>query len=144
MSAPKSLIIDANILFSFFRSDSVRKHLIEELLNLDCELISPDFVIKELLSDKEKIKKFSGINEAEFSELFFLLKDEIKTVPKSKYKEFLSKASKLSPHDNSTKDDPYFALALSTNFPIWSDEKAFKKQDEVKIFSTKEIAELFT
>ena len=136
MPVPKLLIVDANIIFSFFRKDSARKYIIEELLNMDCELLSPEYLIEELFSDKERIKKFSGINEAEFLGLFSLIKDEIKIVPESKYKDFLSKAFKLSPH---TKDNPYFALSLFLSCPIWSDEKSFKKQSKVKIFSTAEL-----
>ena len=136
MPVPKLLIVDANIIFSFFRKDSARKYIIEELLNMDCELLSPEYLIEELFSDKERIKKFSGINEAEFLGLFSLIKDEIKIVPESKYKDFLSKAFKLSPH---IKDNPYFALSLFLSCPIWSDEKSFKKQSKVKIFSTAEL-----
>ncbi len=85
--------------------------------------------------------KFSRISEAEFGFLFFLLQKEINTFSEEKYRELLSEANKLSPH---TKDDSYFALALKLNAPIWSDEKEFKQQDEIKIFSTNEISkELF-
>ena len=46
---------------------------------------------------------------------------------------------KISPH---SKDVPYFALALAFNAAIWSDEKAFKKQNKVKIFSTEELKKI--
>jgi len=68
--------------------------------------------------------------------LFSLIKDEITIVPESKYKDFLSKVFKLSPY---IKDNPYFALSLFLSCPIWSDEKSFKKQSKVKIFSTAEL-----
>jgi len=55
---------------------------------------------------------------------------------------FLSPANKISPHGEQTKDDPYFALALAFNSPIWSDESEFKQQSRVKVFSTKELVEL--
>ena len=143
-SLPNELIIDANILFSFFKSDSVRRHLIEELLNNDCKLSSPEFALKELLSDKEKIIKFSGISESDFTFNFSILEKEIKVVLEDEYEEFLSEANKISPHNNSTKDDPYFALALSYNSPIWSDETAFKEQSKVKVFSTKDLLKLLS
>ena len=54
MKLPRTLIIDASILFSFFNKDSARRRIIEELPNLGCELISPEFAFKELMSDKEK------------------------------------------------------------------------------------------
>ena len=43
---------------------------------------------------------------------------------------------KLAPHP---KDAEYFALALRFVFPIWSNEKAFKKQSKVKVFSTSDL-----
>ena len=135
-SVPEVLVIDANILFSFFRHDSARRYLIEELLNRDCELISPDFVFEELLSDKQKIMKFAGIDDLEFSSLNSLLREEIKVLSESEYDKFLPEAKDLSPH---AKDIPYFALALSLNCAIWSDEKAFKKQSKVKVYSTSEL-----
>ena len=51
-------------------------------------------------------------------------------------------ANKISPHGEETKDDPYFALALAFNFPIWSDEGAFRKQSKVKVFTTAELLKL--
>ena len=83
---PENLIIDANILFSFFKSDSVRRHVIEELLNNDCKLVSPEFVLNELLSNKEKIIKFSGISEPDFEFAFSILEESIIPLPKEEYK----------------------------------------------------------
>lgn len=140
MSVPELLIIDANILFSFFKSDSVRRYLIEELLNCECKLISPDFVFEELSQNKDKIMKFSKIDESEFIFLVLLLKKEIKTISESEYSEFLINAKSISPH---TKDDPYFALALAFNLSIWSDEEKFKQQSKIKIFDTARLAKLF-
>lgn len=102
-------------------------------------MASPDFAMGELLSDKEKVMEFARIDELGFKFLFSLLERKIETFPKSEYEEFLSKAGEISPHD---RDRPYFALALYLNSAIWSDEKAFKKQSQVKILSTEELIEL--
>ena len=48
----------------------------------------------------------------------------------------ISEGLKLAPHP---KDAEYFALALKFDFPIWSNEKAFKKQSVVKVFSTSDL-----
>jgi len=48
----------------------------------------------------------------------------------------IPEAKLLAPH---LKDVEYFALALRFDFPIWSNEKAFKKQSKVKVFSTKDL-----
>ncbi len=145
MELPKELIPDANILFSFFKTDSVRRHTVEELKNRGCKLISPDFVLEEIQSNKDKIIKFSEISESKFMFVLSSLKEEIETKAESEYKEFLTKANKLSPHDEDTKDDPYFALSLALNkTPIWSDEEAFKQQSKIKVFSTKDLLDLLS
>ena len=133
---PINLIVDANILFSFFKTDSLRRDLIEKLPNLGYKLISPDFVMEELLKEKDKIMKFAKINEIGFLFLFSLIERKIETIPWKEYEKWMEKAKKIVPH---IKDTPYFALALSLNAAIWSDEKAFKKQNKVKIFSTEEL-----
>src|SRR3989344_4451951 len=104
------LITDANILFSFFKSDSTRRKIIEGLLNDDCILIAPSFILEELSREKEKIMKFAKINESDFRYLFSLLLQYIKTISDEEYADFMNLAKKLSPHE---KDVPYFALALA-------------------------------
>lgn len=139
---PRILVVDACIMFSFFNKNSDRRKIIEELSNLGCMLISPEYVFEELAKNKEDIKKFGKISELGFTFLFSLLERKIESFPKESYKEFLPEANKLSPHGEQTKDDPYFALALAFNSPIWSDESEFKQQGRIKLFSTKELAEL--
>lgn len=111
----------------------------EALLDEGCELISPEYVLSELTSDKEKIKSFAGVTEAEFASLLSILEKSVKTLHKDEYAEFMAEANTISPHGEGTKDDPYFALALAKNCPVWSDEKAFKKQGKVTVFSTEEL-----
>ena len=135
-SFPKKIVIDANILFSFFKKDSTRRKIIELMLDNECILVSPEFVIEELISDKDKIIRFSGIKNSEFFFIFSLLRKNIVTISKEEYASFFVEARKLSPH---IKDVPYFALALNLDCPIWSDEKAFKQQSRIKILSTNEL-----
>ena len=131
-SLPKELIIDASILFSFFNRSSSRRKVMKELLDKNCKLFSPDYVLEELINNKSNIMHFAKISESEFNELVEELNKDIDTFREEKYEEFLSEANKLSPHDEETKDDSYFALSLSKNkIPIWSDEIAFKKQSHL-------------
>lgn len=130
------LVVDANVLFSFFKQDSSRRKLLIELLRLGEELASPQYCFEELAGDKERINKYSGTDDEQFSKLLSLLETFITSVPESEYSEFAHEAETLAPHQ---KDVPYFAVALSKNCPIWSDEKAFKKQSRIKVFSTAEL-----
>lgn len=139
---PKELIADASVIFSFFKADSARRGVFKRLLEHGCRLISPDFVMDELSNNKGDIIKFARIDEAEFNDILSELNNELDTFKEEAYKEFLSEANKISPHNEETKDDPYFALALALNSPIWSDEGAFKHQSRIKVFNTKELSEL--
>lgn len=130
------LVIDANILFSFFNPESSRRLVIKSCSKLGFKLISPDFAFEELLKDKEKIKKYSKIGELEFIILFSLLEKMIESIGKLQYNGFIPKSKELAPH---IKDVLYFALALHFNCPIWSDEKSFKKQSKVKVYNTSEL-----
>ena len=91
-------VVDANILFSFFKKDSLRRELIERLPNYGWKLISPDYVIEELLNEKERIMKFSKIDEISFLFLISLLQRKIETIPKENFDDWIDKSKKLSPH----------------------------------------------
>lgn len=39
-------------------------------------------------------------------------------------------------------DTEYFALALKLKCSVWSNDKKFKKQDKVKVYSTNELIKL--
>lgn len=140
---PEELIVDASILFSFFKADSARREVFKKLLEQECKLNSPDFALKELSNNKSDIMKFAKITEEEFNEVISELDKDVVSFKKEEYKEFLAEANKISPHGEGTKDDPYFALALAFDFQIWSDEAEFKKQSKVKVFTTAELLKLF-
>src|SRR3989344_6681797 len=103
---PEEIIVDANTLFSFFKSDSTRRQVFRELLKRGCEFFSTDKLFDELKSNKSNIIKFAHIDESDFSYLYRLLHNEIKVFSAESYEKFLPEAAKLSPHE---KDIPYFA-----------------------------------
>lgn len=136
MELPSLLVVDANVLFSFFQANSGRRRLIEQLRSTDCGLISPDYVLEELTGEKERISRFANITESEFVFLLALLERTVRTVGRTHYQAALGDAERLAPHE---KDEPYFALAIATNASIWSDETAFQNQDSVPIYTTDEL-----
>lgn len=135
------VVVDASILFSFFKPESFTRNLLTSVYLKGAKLIAPDFALDELYLLKQKICKFCGIGGLEFIISFALLSEIIEIVPRSEFSKFESKALKLLP--GHTKDMPYFALALSSDCAIWSNEKRFKEQSEVDVFSTEEIKRLF-
>lgn len=134
------LVIDVNVLFSFFRKGRVFK-LIEELTKRDIRLLIPTEMKEELLRLKHKIIKFAGISEEEWEELSTVLFLLVKSVSISVYKRFLEEAKKISPHK---KDAPLFALSLAFNkAPIWSREPRLKRQKVIEVLLDKEVEEKF-
>ena len=83
------------------------------------------------------MEKFS--NSADFFETKKLLFKFGNIVSESDYSAYIKDASKLTKH---IKEIPYFALALSLNCAIWSDEKSFNQQSKVKVYSTSELIKI--
>ena len=129
------LVVDTNILISFFRENPVRSIIINsDFFNLG--LFSPEYAIEELNSNISGLIKYSRLPILDIKSALEELRHFISIIPSSVFKEFESKAKQLSPHD---KDMPFFALALKLDCPIWSNEPAFKKQSSVKVFTTAEL-----
>ncbi len=60
-------------------------------------------------------------------------------VPKEIYSSKLNEAIEIM-KDIDEKDSPFIALAITLNCAIWSNDKDFKKQKKVKVYSTSELA----
>ena len=134
------LVVDTNILVSFFRPNPVNE-IISMSKSFNLCLFSPAYAIDELKKPgiKQAVLKYSGLNSEQFNEKLAKLITLIEIVPDESFKEFESKARQLI-HD---KDVPIFALALKLNCPIWSNEPRFKQQSQVVIFSNRDMIELF-
>ena len=128
------LVVDKNVLFSFFKKESKTRRLIVNFEIL--ELVTPSFCIDELNEHKELIREKSRLSDSEFEEVLDDLLIFAKAFSLSEYKDFLSDAKTLSPDPD---DIDLFALALKLDCPIWAQEKAFKKQPRVKVFSTSDL-----
>ena len=130
------LVLDTNVLYSFFWKGS----LIKKLLLSEHDLFSPEFSLKELSKHKSEIMEKTKLSSIEFEEFKRRLQKVVMFVPFSKYSNFLSKALSLLPEH--PKDVDFFALALELNASILSKDKALKKQSEVRIFDESEFSDL--
>ena len=126
------LVIDANPFISGFLRDSINRKV---LLSDKLTLYSPEWLLAEFERNESDLKsKFT--DSKDFAETKGILFTFVNLVPAKEYSEFMKEASKLTHH---TKDMPYFALALHLNCPIWYNEKLFKRQSRVKVYSTSEL-----
>lgn len=131
------LIIDAGVLFTALIGKGVTKEIIFSNL---IKLYAPEYLFEEIEKHKPEIKENSGLSSEDFNFLFTKLKSKIKIVARKDFDMFLSKANELI----LDKDDiEYLALALSKKMPIWSNDKGFKGQLVVKVFTTSELTKYF-
>ena len=133
------LVVNTNILFSFFRENPVRELIVNSDL-FGLELFVPKYAFSELRNNKPDLAKYSGINkdkELEFAISTLELFVEVK--PSEFFEEFKAESVQISPH---AKDAPFFALALKLDSAIWSNEPRLKRQSRVKVYNTGELRKL--
>lgn len=140
------LVVDTNILFSFFKKESFTRKLI---LDSSLELVSPELALKELWKYSKELSKKSKINHDDLASIFSLLEEHVEFVPlyayKNEFKNSLKIAKKFLQNDveEFLDDIDFFALASKERCPIWSKDALFKKQSIIKVFNTTELAEYF-
>ena len=130
------LVLDTNVLFSFFWKGS----LIKKLLLAEHDLYSPAFALDELNNNKDWIKEKTKLSNDEFNEFIRRLGKVVEFVPLSTYASSIPEALSLIP-DN-PKDVDFLALALELDASILSKDKGLKKQSKVKIFDESELSKL--
>ena len=132
------LVVDANVLFSFFSQESiVRAIVVNPELELGLELTAPMLLLTEIDKHKSEICKKAGISQEEYKFPRNALEVFVKKVPNEFWQDCKAEASKLL--KDHPKDIPYFALALKLKSAIWSNEKRFKRQSKVKVYTTSEL-----
>ena len=93
-------------------------------------------MLAELEKNRDEIRNKSGFSLHEFEVFVSILKLRVRFVPLEQFWDKIHEAKLHAPH---LKDAEYFALALKLGCPIWSNEKAFKNQSEVRIYTTAEL-----
>ncbi len=131
-----NLVVDTNILFSFFLDGSFTKKLIK---SSKFELISPRLSLLEIERHKLEIIKKSRIKERDFSNYFHELSKFIRFIDKKEYILFLPEAVRLSPDKD---DSDFLALCLKFNCYLWSNDNFLKMQNKIKVISTREIVNI--
>ncbi len=127
------LVVDANVLFSaVIKQDRTAELFFSDWL----ELITPEFIISEIRKYSDEILLKSHRSGEELNKFLLILEDKIDIIPSSELKPFLAEAELCCPDQ---KDVQYFAAALKYSCGLWSNDRALKKQDKVRVFSTSEL-----
>ena len=130
------LVVDANVIMSALVA---RGHTLDLFFSRNLQLFVPDFIFTEIKKHKKEILTKSGLSEREFELFMNLIITRVKIVSAEEIKQYVKRASKISPDPD---DSIYFALALKTECPIWSNDKMLRHQSVVRILSTQDILRL--
>lgn len=129
------LVVDTNILFTYFWRNSVFNKLLKEEL----ELFSPKLALKEIHKYSSEIIRKTKLTKKEFEDLIKDLALEVEFIPIKEYSSLLKKATQ---NLEDKKDADLLALALRLHCPIWSNDKHLKQQKLIITLTTKEIVDL--
>ena len=130
------LIIDTNILISALIKDSTTRKII---FYSPIELYYPEISSKEIEDNKDIILQKTGLDENDYNALLQELMKFVTLIPYKDFENKLMEANEI--FGKIDVDDVIFiALALSTqNNGIWSDDTDFGRQDNIKIWKTKDV-----
>jgi len=131
------LVVDSNVLFTFFWKNSVAREL---FLCQDIELFSPEFALHEIDKYHDEIMRKAKLSPHEFNKQKHELSVYIEFIPVKEYSSFFKQSSEITPD----KDDvDFIALSLKLACPIWSNDHVLKNQKHFKVLTTKEVIGMF-
>jgi predicted nucleic acid-binding protein len=119
-----SVVVDTNLIFSALipHASKIREILFES----DMTFYSPNFLITEIYTHKDKLIKNSKLSESEFYLYFNGIIERIKFIPTDIIGiESRQKAYDLC-KDIDIKDIPFVALSIELGIPIWTGDKKLK------------------
>ncbi|MFA5797786.1 MAG: PIN domain-containing protein [Candidatus Woesearchaeota archaeon] len=131
-----NLVVDANIIFAALIKESKTTEL---LLDMSITLYTPEYILLEIEKHQKEILTKTSRSKEELEQIMHILKKIIRIIPQIELQQYIAEAKKTTPDPD---DIMYFALALKLHCPIWSNDKALKKQDRITIYSTPEIIKL--
>jgi len=131
-------VIDTNILFSAMIKKSITRNII---LSDVFDLYVPEYLFGEINNNKKLILRKAKIKEENFIALLTLFQKHVKIIKKETYRNKFPLAEETMKKIDVT-DSPFLALALILNSPMWSDDKHFKQQDLVDVYTTKDVLKL--
>ena len=132
------LVIDSNVIFSAIISP--RGRTAELIFVEDLELFSARTLEREILDHKEEIIKKASISRVDFELLHELLLSKICFIEDEELFGFIQRAGEICPDKT---DEAFFAVCLTKNLPLWSNDKKLKQQKVVKVISTEELVKEF-
>jgi predicted nucleic acid-binding protein len=130
------MIIDSNRIISALIKDGLTREII---ISNKFQFYTLNYVLDEIMKHKEYIIKKAKLNENQIDCLFNLIMENITIVSDKRIKIHINKAINIMKNID-IDDSPILACALAIeNDGIWTEDKDFDKQNEIKIWKTNDL-----
>ncbi len=131
------LVVDTNIIISALIKN---RHSRKIIYSDNLELYTPEYVLQEIYNIKDKMIKRTKKSEEEIDTILELFLQKIELIPDEKIEPYMNYSIEIMENID-IKDSPILACALAilNNGGIWTQDKHFYKQTEVKAWNTKEL-----
>jgi predicted nucleic acid-binding protein len=132
-------VLDTNVILKALIKDSVVRGI---LLRSSHEFLIPEHAIDETRKHLGTVAEKSGLSASEINSVIGTLLVSIKVVPAEKVVSKWKEAEDIMARVD-MGDVPFVAAATSVSCDgIWSDDKHLRRQDKVRVWTTKEIVGL--
>jgi predicted nucleic acid-binding protein len=133
------LVLDTNVVLKALIKDSVVRGM---LLRSPHEFVIPQYAIEETKKHLDVVASKSGLSEKEINSILDALLVRVKVIPAAKVASKMKEAEAVMSSIDAG-DVPFVAACMSAGCDgIWSDDKNLKRQHEVRVWTTKEVAGL--
>jgi predicted nucleic acid-binding protein len=110
----------------------------EVFFNSTLELFAPQFLLEELSEHQEELVGKTHLTPDAYYTAVTAVLTKLTLVSEEGFLSMVTQAKTICPDPD---DITYFALALHLDCPVWSNDKALKRQDTVRVYSTHELLE---
>lgn len=130
------LVIDTNRIIAALIRNSASRAL---LIHPPFSFYIPDSALTEISRHASLLCTKARLDRKTFENVLATLFACIHVVAQDEYANCLSEAKKLI---TDADDVPFLALALAMKIPIWTDDKHFRQQKRVEVYTTNDLIAL--
>ncbi|WP_202319185.1 PIN domain-containing protein [Archaeoglobus neptunius] len=134
------MVVDANVVFASLiaRGGTFRIFAINRILG-KFRFVAPEYLFIEIREHFDEIIEKTKLSREELNVIVNFLESQIDVIPFEEFEDKYDDAKSISPD---VDDVPYLALALKLNCPVWSNDKKLRRQNVVKVYTTREVIQM--
>ncbi len=131
-------VVDTNIILSALLKDGLSREI---LTDFNFNFFTPSFALSEIIKYKDYVCKKASFTEEKFDSILKKIFEYLTIVPSKDYTNYINTSRELI---KDVDDVAFLACAIAINAFILSNDKHFKKQKRIKVFTADEFIRKFT